>query len=207
MMHDLAFIETQPQSPSLKRRTDFIATYDFPEQYNAFYRDYIRRNLQNPPRDNWFLIALIELAEDIHFFEPDIPPLLWQLYDSRRTAVYLKLTVLDYFFAYPVASGESAEWENNYRKRLQKATNELIKCQLLVNLLKINCLQESYWHKLLTVIGRTGDYRVIIRAVNSLQKLPDLLPIHRNNLTAAIRENPLSQFRAVTDALLKFEAH
>ncbi|WP_250630920.1 hypothetical protein [Rhodoflexus caldus] len=207
MMHDLAFIETQLQSPSLKRRTDFIATYDFPEQYNAFYRDYIRRNLQNPPRDSWFLIALIELAEDIHFFEPDIPTLLWQLYDSRRTAVYLKLTVLDYFLAYPVVSGESAEWEKNYRKRLQKATNELIKCQLLVNLLKINLLKEPYWHKLLTVVGRTSDYRVIIRTLNSLQKLPDLLPIHRKNLTAVVRENPLSQFRAVTDALLKFEAY
>lgn len=204
-MNDLTFIETQLKNPSLKRRRDFIEAYDFPEQYDYFYRRYIRDNLQQAPKDNWYLIALIELAKDIHFFDADMPSLLWQLYEQRSAAVYLKLTILDYFLIYPIVSDDSANWEKDYLKHLRKAKNTLIRCQLMVNLFKTGDSKERYIQQLATMLQCADDYRAIIRVLHSLQALPNLSQNYRHLLLSAAKENPLSQSRAVAEVLRSFE--
>ncbi|WP_448520639.1 hypothetical protein [Rhodoflexus sp.] len=199
-MNDLNFIKAQLENPSLKRRRDFMETYDFPEQYSYFYHHYIRQNLQQAHKDNWYLIALIELAEDIGFFAADIPPILWRLYEQRRAATYLKLTILDYFLAYPIAPGEVAAWEKRYLKYLKNAQNPLIRCQLLVNLLNIGCRKNEYCVQLTEELQHTTDYHVIIRVVNALSKI-SLPSGYYHRFIKTIKQNPLATTRAVADML------
>lgn len=201
-MNDFTFIQTQLENPSLKRRRDFMESYDFPDKYDHFYYAYIRQNLQQAHKDNRYLIALIELAEDIGFFAPDILPILWRLYDRRRAAVYLKLTILDYFLAYPVVADETHLWEKSYLTHLKKAQNPLIRCQLMVNLLKVSHEPLRYCLSLAEVIKRTDDYHVLLRVMNTLPGIT-VSPDCHCQLVEAIKENPLAKTRAVADRLAR----
>lgn len=186
------------ETSSLAERKEFLETYNFQNNiytnYKAYYREYIIANLVH--KDLWFVIALIELAEDLQLFDTTIASISWKLYKEKHAAIYLKITILDYFAKYPFEN--KAEIENLLLQKQKEANNELIKTQLATNLLILYPEKTIYQQNLYEIAAKTTDYRCLIRLLNNIEQYAALNKTGFNEtILSKIKENDLSKSRSV----------
>lgn len=201
-MLDLLEIRSHLESPSIKKRTNFIENYDFEDSYHDFYATYLKENLPLPNRDNWYVIAMVELAQDLGIFDPQIRTILWELYEAKKNAVYLKLAILDYLAAFPFGESDKTEIIPKYETYWKRTRNDLLKNQLICNLLHLEPENTVYQIRLLTQIPKTQNYRSLIRILNFFAEQP-ILPEVIERVKLAIRQHELAQYESVRAALEK----
>ncbi len=204
MTLDLVEIRSYLESSSIKKRKNFIENYDFEDNYRDFYYVYLKENLPLPTKDTWYLIALIELAQDFGFFDHEIRTLLWELYEAKKNAVYLKLTILDYLADFPLNESEKSITIQQFETFAKRTRNDLLKNQLFCNLLHLDPENETYLNRLLEQILKTQDCRSLIRVLNFFKEY-EILSAFVEKIRFSIQNHELAKYESVKSALDNFE--
>jgi len=196
-MLTLTEIQQNLENPSIQKRKNFIEKYDFLDNNTAFYFDYIQKNLEVSQKDTWYLIALVELAEDLEFFEKSLIEKNINLYYSKKS-VYLKLTILDYLSQ---IKQESEFLKEKYLNFLKKSKNELLKNQILCNLIKLFPHEKSYQNLLLSQIPKIKEYHSLLRILVFFGNNPLISLDFSEKLRLETPKSPFFAYESVKQAL------
>jgi hypothetical protein len=148
-------------------RMDFIDNYDFKDDYHEYYRKFIFDAILKV-KDGLYLSDLIELANHLDFFDMEMCVRIQNLLFQKQ-ALVVKICVIDYLEMWLRHSNDFNAFESLFKPLLLTKLHELLRNQILLNLLKYSNLEkEYYFEQLISSIEKTEDWRSIHRTLDCL---------------------------------------
>lgn len=165
-MKTLEEIKVLFENKSYDVRGDFINEYDFKDEYLDYYRQFIIN--AKDIKDRFYLSDLIDLAGSLNLYEKELRDRYYSyLFEKRHYLI--KLAVLDYF-KYCKKDLLSNSYEKDLNLILSRTTLNVLKCQIIFNLICINSeKKEFYIERLKQSLTNSNDWRASYRILMNIQ--------------------------------------